>query len=114
MPPRGPMSGPPHMGPPPMGMGPPGGFMPPGMGPPGMAGPPGAGPVGMPPRPPMGDDDGPPSKKAKTEDDLMPEQEFLRRNKVGHMIMGHTPLLSIARITILVPCRVGSSPCHSF
>ncbi len=30
-----------------------------------------------------GDTDEPPSKKAKTEDSLMPEEEFLKRNKVS-------------------------------
>ena len=31
-------------------------------------------------------EDEPPTKKAKTEDDLMPEDEFLKRNKVGGFI----------------------------
>ena len=49
---------------------------------------------GMPPRPPMppmgavpgmGGDDGPPAKKAKTEESLIPEDQFLARNKVGEI-----------------------------
>ncbi len=32
---------------------------------------------------PAVDDDGPPAKKSKTEDDLMPEHEFLKTHMVG-------------------------------
>ena len=45
----------------------------------------------MPPRPPHPGppshmmDDGPPSKKAKTEDSLIPEAVFLARNKVSFL-----------------------------
>ena len=62
---------------------------PPMMAPPGMGGPPMGympGPGGPPPRPPQkkpmmdGVAGGPPAKRAKTEDDLMPEAEFLSRN----------------------------------
>lgn len=65
----------------------------PGARPPFMPGPPMVPQMGQPmppppPRPPMppqrvADDDEPPSKKARTEEQLMPENEFLARNKGG-------------------------------
>ncbi|XP_067668846.1 splicing factor 3A subunit 1-like [Haliotis asinina] len=66
----------PHMRPP-MGMhpGPPQGY-------PGPPGPPGPPHRPGPPPPPSGPvEDEPPSKKQKTEDNLMPEEEFLKKNK---------------------------------
>ncbi|XP_041356124.1 splicing factor 3A subunit 1-like [Gigantopelta aegis] len=67
---------------PPMGMGPPGPPLPPGPpGPPGF-GPRMGHPMSMPPRPPPPPhDDEPLAKKTKTEENLMPEEIFLKRNK---------------------------------
>ena len=42
-----------------------------------------------PPPEPKGKDDEPPNKRQKTEDQLMPEDEFLRRYKVSY---GPTPV----------------------
>lgn len=42
-------------------------------------------PAPMPPHPPPPMEDEPVSKKPKSEDSLMPEEEFLRRNKVYNL-----------------------------
>lgn len=85
----------PHMRPP-MGMhpGPPQGY-------PGPPGPPGPPHRPGPPPPPSGPmDDEPPSKKQKSEDNLMPEEEFLKKNKVCFLVLQRRQKTSDAALII--------------
>ncbi|KAL8625577.1 splicing factor 3a, subunit 1 [Nucella lapillus] len=66
----------------------------PGMGGPGMGGPGMGGPPGMHQRPGGMQQDEPPSKKQKTEDNLIPEEIFLQKNKGPVMVKVMVPNVS--------------------